>query len=136
MKPKLLLRIAAVFMLLHDVGHAMGALTWKAAPNAAVAATIAAMTNNKFLFMGRMASLAAFLDGYGITMIFVLLLLGILLWIFAGHTENSLTKILLTPIMLFLWILAVVEYVYFFPFAASFTALAALCTLIARIKLK
>ena len=36
MKPKILLRIASILMLLHTAGHTMGALTWKEAPNAAV----------------------------------------------------------------------------------------------------
>jgi len=34
MKPKLLLRIASIIMLLHDAGHTYGHLTWKQTPDA------------------------------------------------------------------------------------------------------
>ena len=135
MKTSLLLRISAILLFLHDVGHTFGALNWKHATDATMAGIIAAMQNNHFIFMGRSATIAAFYDGYGIIMIFVLLLLSVLLWMLAGDTGNAQTKKLLVPLTGFLGIMAVLEYIYFFPFAALFTALAGLLAFFALLGL-
>jgi hypothetical protein len=134
MKPKRLLRIAAIFMFLHAIGHTFGALGWRKAPNKAIAKVIDAMQTNHFDFMGRSASLANFYEGYGITMIFVLLFLSLLLWLLSSEAANPLAAKLLIPLTAFLIIMAIVEYIYFFPFAAMFTLLAGLCSLAARIR--
>jgi succinate dehydrogenase hydrophobic anchor subunit len=134
MKAKLLLRIAAVIMLLHTIGHTFGALGWKNAPNEAVKQVIDGMQNNRFDFMGRTASLADFYSGYGVTMIGVLLLIAIMLWLLSEDTTTSLSEKLQTVLGLFLLFLAVAEYIYFFPFAASFSFLAGICTLLSRRK--
>ncbi|MGF7079373.1 LIC_13387 family protein [Mucilaginibacter sp. UYCu711] len=92
MKAKILLRIGSVIMLLHTLGHTMGALTWKEAPNAAVKQVVDGMLNNRFDFMGRSASIGDFYTGYGYTMIGVLLLIAVLLWLLS--TQPSLPVIL------------------------------------------
>jgi hypothetical protein len=136
MKTSLLLRLSAILLFLHDVGHTFGALNWKHATDTTMAGIIAAMQNNHFMFMGRSASLAAFYDGYGISMIFMLLLLSVLLWMLAGDSGNAVTKKLLLPLTGFLGILAVLEYIYFFPFAALFTALAGVFAFFAILRLR
>lgn len=127
MKKKLLLRIAAVLMFLHTIGHTIGVLTWKKAPNSAIAQVIAAMQDNRFDFMGRSSSLAGFYEGYGVSMLIVLLFVSLLLWLLSASPTRSL--LILTG--LFLIGLAVAEYIYFFPLAAALTLLAGLCTLLA-----
>jgi len=127
MKVKLLLRIAAILMLLHAAGHTMGALSWKEAPNSAVAQVISGMQNNHFIFMGRSSSIAGFYEGYGISMILVLLFVSILLWLLSAAP----VKPLLVVTGLFLTGLAVVEYIYFFPLPAALSLLAGLSTLVA-----
>jgi hypothetical protein len=136
MKTTLLLRLSAILLFLHDVGHCFGALGWKHASDATMAGTIAAMQNNHFMFMGRSATLAAFYDGYGISMIFVLLVLSVWLWMLANDSGNPLTKKLLLPLTGFLGIMAVLEDIYFFPFAALFTALAGVLAFFALLRLK
>ena len=131
MRSKLLLRIASILMLLHTIGHCFGALGWKKAPNQLVAETIAGMENNHFNFMGRSTTLASFYSGYGIIMIFVLIVVSLFLWILSGNIENPLAHRLLLPLAIFLGILAFTEYIYFFPFAAAFTAIAAICAAVA-----
>lgn len=126
MKPKIALRIASALMLLHTAGHTMGALTWKQAPNASIAVVINGMQTEHFNFMGRPVSLGSFFEGYGLTMIGVLLLLAILLWL-----EPS--RKLILPIGLFLAYLALIESLYFFPFAAAVSLLAGLFTLYAYV---
>lgn len=127
MKAKLLLRIAAVLMLLHAIGHTMGALGWKKAPNNSIAQVISGMQNNHFNFMGSSCSIAGFYEGYGLSMILVLLFVSILLWLLSA----SLVKPLLMLTGLFLVGLAAVEFIYFFPFAAAFSLAAGLGTLTA-----
>jgi hypothetical protein len=123
MRPKLLLRIAAILMLLHTIGHTIGALSWKKAPNGQLQNVIDGMQNNHFAFMGRQASYGLFYEGYCISMIFVLLLVTILLWLLAGNFQYAIVVVL----SIFLLALAVTEFIYFFPFAAAFSLLAGLC---------
>jgi len=130
MQPKLLLRIAAAIMLLHTIGHTFGALTWEDAPNARVADIITGMRREHFIFMGRSASLADFYNGYGISMIFVLLLVSMQLWILSTNP----IKITLIAIGFFLLALAVCEYIYFFPMAALFSLLASICVWLTWLK--
>jgi fucose 4-O-acetylase-like acetyltransferase len=130
MKPKLLLRIAAVLMFLHTMGHTLGALTWKIAPNPAVGLVIKGMETNHFDFMGRSATLASFYDGFGFTMILVLLFISILLWLLSAETGTSLSARLVPMLAVFLLLMGVIEYIYFFPFAAAFTFIAGLCTVV------
>jgi len=123
MRPKLLLRIAAAIMLFHTIGHTFGALTWQQTSNARVADVIAGMNREQFLFKGRLTSLASFFNGYGIIMIFVLLLISIQLWMLSGNPVKN-QRIAMG---LFLLALAVSEYIYFFPMAALFTLAASIC---------
>lgn len=131
MKPKLLLRIASLLMLFHMIGHTFGALGWKNAPNEAVGQVITGMETNHFEFMGRPVTLASFYEGYGFSMILVMLLISLLLWILSAETGNRLSARLLPLLAGFLLMVGILEYVYFFPFAAAFSFLAGLCTLVA-----
>jgi len=121
------LRIASILMLLHTAGHTIGALTWKQAPNNRVALVITGMQNEHFLFMGREVSLGSFFEGYGFTMIGVLLLISCLLWLLSITPVRSI--IFLSGA--FLLFMGVIELIYFFPFAAAFSLLAGVLTLYA-----
>ena len=123
MKHKTWLRIAAVLMLLHTIGHTLGTLSWKDAPNAAVAATINAMQTNQFLFMGVKVSIAGFYVGYGITLVFVLLMISIMLWHLAANYQPFMVAVL----TVFLLIMATTEVIYFFPLAAALSGLSGIC---------
>ncbi len=125
MKPKLLLRIAAVLTLLHTAGHTMGALGWKKAPDARVAAVITGMQNEHFNFMGRSLTLASFYEGYGFIMIGVFLTVGILLWMLSIEP----VKRIIVLVGLFLIFLGIMELIYFFPFAAAFSLVAGIAAL-------
>ncbi len=132
MKPKLLLRIASVLMLLHAIGHSIGAMTWKKAPDATIQNVVDSMQNNHFDFMGRSTSLGLFYNGYGIIMIGVLLLLTIQLWQLAVE-PNRKTILLLSVFLLFM---GTCELIWFFPFAAAFSLLAGLITFYSYFKTK
>jgi hypothetical protein len=132
MKAKILLRVAAVFMLLHTFGHTVGALTWKQAPDPAVQRVVDGMQQEHFPFMGRQVSLGAFFDGYGFSMIAVLLLVTLLLWMLSTAPVSRMILVL----GFFLLFLGNIEFIYFFPFAAAFTLLAGISTLFAYQKSK
>jgi hypothetical protein len=127
MNAKVLLRIASGLMLLHALGHTIGAMSWKNAPNPAIAQVISGMQNNHFNFMGRTTSLASFYAGYGYIMIGVLLLVTVLLWQLSATPASGMLLIL----GFFLMFMALMEYIYFFPMAAAFSLLAGLGTLAA-----
>lgn len=130
MKPKILLRAASCLMMLHTLGHSMGALNWKNSQDKTMQGVINAMLANKFLFMGASRSLGDFYEGYGLSMIFVLLMVTFLLWITAGEaaTNPKLAAKILLPVLFFLVTLAIVEAVYFFPFAATISSVSVICT--------
>ena len=132
LKSKLLLRIAVVFMLLHTIGHTFGALSWSEPPNAKVAAVINGMQTEHFDFMGRSATLAQFYNGYGISMILVLLFVSIQLWLLASNPVKS----MIVAMGVFLLIMGICEYIYFFPMAALFTVLSAVCVWISVFRLE
>ena len=119
-------------MFLHTIGHTMGALSWKKAPNASVATVVAGMQNEHFHFMGREASIAQFYEGYGISLIAVLLFISLLLWICSTKIYPGVTAL----IAIFLLAFSVVEYVYFFPLAAAFSFAAGLCALASLRKIR
>jgi len=128
MKPKVLLRIAAVVMFLHVVGHTIGAATWKQTNEPAKQEVIKRMVEQKFPFMGTVRSMAEYYDGYGYSSTIALLLAVTLLWILSGLAERNAVvaaKILL-PVSLFLFLLGIDEIIFFFPLAAGMSLLGAL----------
>jgi len=124
---KILLRIAAVIMLLHNVGHTIGATSWKKETAEVNRRAIDAMISNEFEFMGQMTTYARFYDGYGYAAILFLLLFTVVLWILSGN-QSALARQLAIVIAVTLLLWAIMEYMFFFPFAASFSFVAAILT--------
>ncbi len=114
-------------MLVHTIGHTMGALGSGMPDNPRIGEVLKGMRSEHFDFMGRSATLAQFFDGYGISMIFVLLFVSIQLWMLGGLP----VKRMLVGMGLFLSAMVVCEWIYFFPMAALFTLLAAVCVWLA-----
>jgi hypothetical protein len=129
MKPKLLLRLAGVVMLMHTIGHTMGALTWDHAPNKPVANVLAGMKAEHFDFFGRQVTIAMFYQGYGYSMIGVLLLISVILWRAGSYVNDKMTQSILPFIGIFLIIFAIIEWIYFFPMPAALSSVAAMLTL-------
>jgi hypothetical protein len=137
MIPKLLLRIAAVLMLLHAIGHTIGFSQWKHDPIPEKQKIIDQMIGQKFPFMGANRSIADFHDGFGYTTTMFLLLMVCMLWIASSvKEENSGIAIkILIPVTFFLFLLAVDEMMFFFLFAVSFSLLSAILSLVAVVLL-
>jgi hypothetical protein len=135
MTPRILLRIAAAIILLHNIGHTLGHVGWKKAPDEVNRRAIDAMTSNEFIFMGERSTYARFFDGYGYAGTLTLLLAMILLWMLSG-VESRLSKQLTMVTGLFLLSWAVMEYMYFFPLAAGMTLVAAAVTIWSGIRMR
>src|SRR5476651_289887 len=110
MKAKVLTRAAAVFVLLHLMGHIVGTSTWKQGPNPAVQTVIDGMQSQRFNFMGRMVSIGDFFEGYGHSMTGVLLMIIVSLWLLSNDTVSRLSVQLRAVIGVTLLFLAVMEW--------------------------
>jgi hypothetical protein len=129
MKPKILLRIAAILILIHGVLHTTGFSQWKNDPDPAKHELIKQMTGQKFPFMGSTRNMGQYYDGFGYASSIALFLIAVLLWLVSGElsASPSLAKkvIVLISFALLLW--AIDEMIYFFPFAVCITTAAAIC---------
>lgn len=133
MNPKLLLRIAAVIMFLHLLGHTMGHLGWRKAEDPIKQEVIRQMTDHRFPFMGAEKSMGDYYEGYGLASALMLLLIAVLLWVLSGveAANAALGSKVLLPLALFLFLFGIMEWVYFFPFAASFSLTSGLLSMLA-----
>ncbi len=137
MKPKLLLRIAAIIIFLHAIGHTMGVYTWKDPNSQVPGELIKQMIEQKFNFMGKSASMGSFYEGFGYASTIAMLLVVSILWIIGTAAEKnaSLSAKLLWPIAAFLFLLGIDEIIYFFPLAVAFSFIALLLTVVSIFKL-
>jgi len=129
MKPKLLLRIGAILILIHGILHTTGFSQWKQDPDPAKHELIKLMTGQRYPFMGTTRNMGEYYDGFGYCSSVALFMIAILLWLTSGEvaTNPSLAKKVTLVISLALVAWAVDEAIYFFPFAVSITLLAAAC---------
>jgi hypothetical protein len=129
MKPKLLLRIAAILIIIHGVLHTTGFSQWKQDPDPGKREVIKQMTGHKFPFMGTSRNMGEYYDGFGYCGSVALLLIGALLLIIASDlsSNTALAKkvIIALGVALLLW--ATDELIYFFPFAVGLTSVACIC---------
>ena len=128
MKPKLLLRIAAILIFIHAVLHTIGFSGWKNDP--ARREVIQQMTGQKLPFMGASRSMGEYYDGFGYASTIALLLIAFTLWVTSGEltSNTSLAKKVIMILALGLLSWGADELIYFFPFAAGITLLACVCS--------
>jgi hypothetical protein len=138
MKPRILLRMAAVSMFVHVIGHTIGAATWKHAIEPAKQEVIRQMVEQRFPFMGTVRSMAEYYDGYGYASTLSLLLVVALLWILSDLADRNaaISAKILLPVSLYLLLLGIDETLFFFPFAAALSLLAALLGSLSFLTLK
>jgi len=138
MNAKLLLRIASAAMIFHLLGHTMGQSGWKQTTDPIKQEVINQMTGHQFPFMGSVRSMANYYDGYGWACSIALIFFAVILWVVSGAVKESpglSNKILIvSTVCLFAW--SVDEFIYFFPFAACTTLLAAILSLAAIIAIR
>lgn len=133
MKAKILLRIAAALVLVHLMGHSIGHSVWDKPEDPRMQEVVAAMKGYSAPFMGATQSMADYYNGYSL-IIFGLYGMTILILWFASEFINEhrtvATKVLY-PIAIAYLAFGVIEYISFFPFAASMSFFAGLFTLLA-----
>jgi hypothetical protein len=121
MKAKLLIRIAAVLILIHMLGHGFGHFTWQNTDNPVKQEVIKQMFSHEFHFMGTMRSMGDYYRGYSLLLLPVYAMSIVLLWLIANasDTQRRLCRQLLYPIAGAYLFFGAIELTYFFPFAAA-----------------
>lgn len=128
----MILRVAAILILVHILGHSFGHMTWDTPEDPKLKEVVTAMKGYKADFMGANKSMGDYYNGYSL-MIFVLFALGmVMLWMISGfvNEQRDIARKLLIPIGIAFIMFGVIEYLYFFPFAASMSFLAGVLTLL------
>jgi hypothetical protein len=133
MKAKWFLRIAAVLIFIHLLGHSMGHAGWDKPKDPRMQEVVNAMKSYEGQFMGASQSMADYFNGYSLILFLVLVMSAAQLWIASGVIDSNreITKKLLYPLAVAYFGFSIVEFVYFFPFAAGISFLAGLSTLLA-----
>jgi hypothetical protein len=128
--PKILIRIAAILMLVHLLGHTTGFSGWKKATDPAQQEVIKQMTGPRFSFMGAIHSMGDYYDGFGYGCSIGMLLFILVLWFVSGELGASpgLAKKMLLSVAVCLLAWGIDEIICFFPFAACTTLLAFVLT--------
>jgi hypothetical protein len=138
MKTKLLLRIACGLIVIHLLGHAMGHSTWDKPEDPKMKDVVSVMSGYKGEFMGSTKSMADYFNGFSLMMFFVLGMSISVLWFVSvfAESQKSIARKILIPIGIMFVAFAVIEFLYFFPFAATISLGVAIFVLLAASKLK
>ena len=136
MKPKILLRIASIVMLLHDAGHSSQLVLWTKTDDPAKQQVITAMTTQRFPFMGAMRSMGDGFEGFIWAASLAMLFFAIVLWLISSDTKNPLARTVLGALLIILAGWWIVELNYFFLIAAAMTFVAWLLVTIALMRMR
>jgi heme A synthase len=121
MKPKIWLRIACLFILIHLIGHAVGHATWDNPEDPKMKEVVDAMVGHEGEFMGATRSMGDYYNGYSLILFFVYAMSIAIVWVVSSLPEShkiSARKILF-PVAFAYLAFGVIEFSYFFPFAAA-----------------
>ena len=126
MKSKILLRIACLLILVHLLGHSMGHLQWDKPKDPKMKEVVDIMKGYSTQFMGATKSMANYYEGYSLIMFFVFAMTILILWSVSSFvdTHKDIAVKILYPIAITYLAFGVIEYFYFFIFAASISFLA------------
>jgi hypothetical protein len=139
MRPKLLLRLSALLVGIHLLGHAFGHFSWKDTQgDRQKQDVIRYMTDYKFDFMGAARSMGEYYEGYSALILIKYLVFVLLLWAISNFAEAhpNISRNLIAPLALGLVAFGILEFVYFFPFAAIISMLAGLTAFFSMMMLK
>lgn len=130
---KPLLRIASVLITLHGILHTLGHGSWRKSDNPVQKSIIADMTSHSFPFMGATHCIGDYYEGYGFIISIFLLLTGRIYWVLSNHTPSDFksARQLTLIVSISLILVAVLELIYFFPFASGITLASAASGLLA-----
>lgn len=126
MKSKILLRVAAGLILIHLMGHSLGHATWDKPEDPNMQQVVSAMKGYKAEFMGATKSMADYYHGYSLMMLILYVFTMVILWFASGfaHSQPAIARGVVYPIGVSYVVFGIIEYSYFFPFAAGVSFLA------------
>ena len=126
MKSKILLRIACLLILVHLLGHSLGHLSWDKPKDPKMKEVVDMMKGYSTEFMGATKSMANYYEGYSIILFFVFAMTILILWSVSSFIDahKDIAVKILYPIAITYLAFGVIEYFYFFIFAASISFLA------------
>lgn len=138
MKPKVLLRIAAGLILIHLLGHSVGHKDWDSPTDPKMMDVVTAMKSYQGEFMGAVHSMADYYNGYSIIIFGLYGMSFVLLWLTSGFVQEHPTIAIriLYPLGVAYLFFGVVEFLYFFPFAAGMSFFAGVLTILAIVMAK
>lgn len=131
MKSKIILRIACLLILVHLLGHSLGHLQWDKPKDPKMQEVVKIMKGYSAQFMGATKSMANYYEGYSIIMFFVFAMTILILWSVSSFVDKDIAVKILYPIAITYLAFGVIEYFYFFIFAASISFLAGVCVFLA-----
>jgi hypothetical protein len=133
MKSKLLLRVAAILILIHLLGHSVGHSGWDRPKDPKMQEVVTVMKSYKGEFMGATQSMADYYNGYSLMMFVLYGMSIILLWLLSRIVKEHpvITGNILYTVGTAYLIFGVIEFVYFFPFAGAMSFFAGVLTLVA-----
>ncbi|MFN8338836.1 MAG: hypothetical protein U0T36_07425 [Saprospiraceae bacterium] len=137
MSLKIYVRIAAALILLHLVGHFFGHLGWDTPEDPKMQEVVNAMKGYSGEFMGATRSMADYFQGYSLILFGLFGMSIAILWVISNqiNANSTLSKYLLLMIGIGYIYFGIIEYIYFFTFAASISLLAGILILYATFKL-
>jgi hypothetical protein len=138
MKAKTLLRISIIPILIKLLGHSIGHMGWDKPDDPKMQAVVNTMKNYTGHFMGASYNMAAYLTGYSLMILIIYALLSYLLWILSNsfNLQSNVANHFIYAIAITLLIYSVLEFLYFFPFAASMSLLASVLMIFSTIVAK
>ena len=132
MKAKLSLKIAAGFILLKVIGHTFGHFIWDKPDDPKMMEVVTTMKGYKAEFMGATQSMADYYNGYSLMILCLYSMTIFILWFASGFIseQRTIANKILYPFGIAYLIFGVLEFLYFFPFAASLSFLAGVLILL------
>lgn len=137
MSTKILIRLAAALILLHMVGHFFGHLGWDKPEDSKMQDVINTMKSYSADFMGATRSMADYFQGYSFILFGLFGMSMAVLWVISNHinANATLSKNILLMLGISYIYFGIVEYIYFFTFAATISFSAGLLMVYSSIRL-
>ncbi len=130
---KLLLRIAAIIMFAHFLGHTVGFSKWESPTGQIPVDLVQKMQNTHFMVQGKDTTIAVSFTGSGYMASIFLFLIGAILWTGSSRAGKDVSTILMLTAFA-IALLVVVEFLFFFPAVAILSLSAAVLVFIAILK--
>ena len=126
MKAKTLLRISIVPVLIKLLGHSVGHSGWDKPEDPKMLEVVSAMKGYTGAFMGSSYNMAEYYTGYSLMILCIYVFMAYLLWRASGlmNEHPAVSRALVWPVAILFGVFGILEFMYFFPFAASMSVLA------------